>query len=71
MVTIETEVEHGPALSEEEEAVFLWRVERLRDAGYSLEAACNLVSSRDVDLHLAVDLISRGCPHSTAVRIVV
>ena len=53
----------------EPETVTSWRVERLLDAGYGAEAALVLALDRDVDLHLAVSLLERGCPADTALEI--
>ncbi|MCZ7589708.1 MAG: hypothetical protein M5U27_12820 [Gaiella sp.] len=53
----------------EREAVTSWRVERLAAAGYNAEAALVLALDRDVDLHLAVSLLERGCPPDTALAI--
>lgn len=53
----------------EREAVTAWRVERLVAAGYDAEAALVLALDRDVDLHLAVSLLERGCPLDTALAI--
>ena len=52
------------------DAVQRWRFEALVRAGYDDEDAIELAFHLDVDLHLAVDLVRRGCPSSTAVRIV-
>jgi hypothetical protein len=49
--------------------VLSWRVSELSRAGYGDEAVVLLATAPDVDLHLAVDLIARGCPVETAVRI--
>jgi len=46
-----------------------WRQKVLERAGYGIVDAMRLAANRDVDLHLAVQLIRTGCPHSTAVRI--
>ena len=46
-----------------------WRAEELERAGYDLNAAVVLAASSAVDLHLAVDLLARGCPPNTAVQI--
>lgn len=46
-----------------------WRVERLIAAGYDGEAALVLAFDTTVDLHRAIDLVERGCPVATAVRI--
>ena len=53
----------------EAERVLLWRLGALGRAGYGNEAAMWLALRSDVDLHLAVDLLARGCPPETAVRI--
>lgn len=53
----------------EEERVILWRVDVLEKAGYDEEAVVALALRRDIDLHRAVELIARGCPHGTALRI--
>ena len=54
--------EHG-------DGVVRWREERLLDAGYDAEAALVIAFDREVDLHLAVSLLQRGCPPDTALRI--
>ena len=54
---------------DEEAAILAWRIWVLERAGYGEEAAATLAGSRDVDLHLAVDLLERGCPRETALRI--
>jgi hypothetical protein len=56
-------------LQREREEVTSWRVERLVAAGYEGEAALVLALDRDVDLHLAVSLLERGCPQDTALQI--
>ena len=56
-------------VEEREVEVFRWRLEELLEAGYAPDDALTLTSKREVDLHLAVDLPRRGCPHATAVRI--
>jgi hypothetical protein len=53
----------------EDELVHRWRLEQLRRAGYPARAARMLGTRRDVDLHLAIDLLARGCSPSLAVRI--
>ena len=53
----------------ERDAVTAWRVERLLAAGYDGEASLVLALDRDVDLHLAVSLLERGCPADTALQI--
>ena len=49
--------------------VTAWRVERLIAVGYPADAALVLALDRDVDLHLAVSLLERGCPPDTALQI--
>jgi hypothetical protein len=51
------------------EEVRRWRFEELVRAGYDSEDAIELANHLDVDLHIAADLVRRGCPSSTAVRI--
>ena len=53
----------------EEERVLLWRAEELERVGYSTGAAAALAARRDVDLHVALALPANGCPHGTALRI--
>ncbi len=65
-----TETLIAPTRAElERDTVTSWRVERLLDAGYDGEAALVLALDRDVDLHLAVSLLERGCPADTALQI--
>jgi hypothetical protein len=53
----------------ESERIARWRAEELERAGYDADAAAQLASRPYVDLHLAVDLLERGCPAETALRI--
>ena len=53
----------------ESERIERWRVEELTRAGYDADDAVELASRSYVDLHLAVDLLERGCPPATALRI--
>jgi len=53
----------------EDLAILAWRLTVLERAGYDRETACALAESRDVDLHVAADLLERGCPRDTALRI--
>jgi hypothetical protein len=46
-----------------------WRHEALWRAGYDAEASVVLAASHDVDLHLAVDLLERGCTQELALQI--
>jgi hypothetical protein len=45
-----------------------WRLHVLIEAGYPLPLAERIAGS-DVDLHVAVDLVIRGCKHETAAEI--
>ena len=51
------------------ERVERWRAEELERAGYELSAAAVLAASSGVDLHLAIELLARGCPQDTAMQI--
>jgi hypothetical protein len=51
------------------EGVLRWRFEELVRAGYDVEPALVIASHVEVDLHLATDLLRRGCPAGTALRI--
>jgi hypothetical protein len=55
----------------EGELVRSWRMQALGRAGYSADAAEQLAELSYVDLHLAIDLMRRGCPQDTALRILV
>jgi hypothetical protein len=56
-------------LDTELELVEQWRHEALARAGYDPEAATVLAASHDVDLHLAVELLNRGCSVELALQI--
>jgi hypothetical protein len=53
----------------ESERVLLWREEELERVGYERETARDLAERAYIDLHLAMDLLRRGCPADTALRI--
>jgi rRNA processing protein Krr1/Pno1 len=55
----------------EQERVEHWRAEELVRAGFDPSDAIALASRHDIDLHLAVGLIKRGCPYETAIAILV
>jgi hypothetical protein len=50
------------------EEVVAWRREQLERAGYETEVAEQIARS-DADLHLAVRLLTQGCPAETAAQI--
>jgi len=56
-------------LETELERVERWRAEELMRAGYDPAAAADLAMCTDVDLHLATQLLERGCPADLAIRI--
>ncbi|HEY7379953.1 MAG TPA: hypothetical protein VH572_01995 [Gaiella sp.] len=51
------------------EQIERWRLESLARAGYDPESAAVIAASHDVDLHLAVELLQRGCPLDVALQI--
>jgi hypothetical protein len=53
----------------EERCVALWRFAQLLRAGYGRRQASVIAGRREVDLHLAVDLLHNGCPVETALGI--
>lgn len=57
------------ATAERRRDVTAWRVERLLAAGYDGESALVLALDGDVDLHLAVSLLERGCTRDLALQI--
>ena len=64
MTVVETDIQET-----EDERVARWRLDQLVRAGYDETAALVLADLVHVDLHLAVDLVSQGCPSDTALRI--
>jgi hypothetical protein len=56
---------------DEIELVEAWRAEQLEMAGYDAPAAAELALRQDVDLHVAVNLVARGCPTELALKILV
>jgi hypothetical protein len=46
-----------------------WRIHELVRAGYEPGDALVVSGQPEIDLHLAIDLVRRGCPPRTAVRI--
>jgi hypothetical protein len=63
MSAVETEIR------DETELVEAWRAEQLEAAGYGAREAAEVAARHDVDLHIAVGLVARGCPHELALRI--
>lgn len=63
MTAAETEIR------DETELVEAWRAEQLELAGFGAAAAAELAARHDVDLHAAVELLSRGCTPELALKI--
>jgi hypothetical protein len=53
----------------ESERIERWRAEELERAGYEPRSAAKIAVRHDIDLHLAVDLLGRGCPAELALKI--
>jgi hypothetical protein len=66
-----TSIEFNPAAEDEYDRILRWRCDELRRAGYDLKNAILLAVNTEVDLRLALELPARGCPHETALRILV
>jgi hypothetical protein len=54
---------------DEQLSILAWRIAVLDRAGYDEGDAVLLAAVKDVDLHLAVDLLDQGCSPETALRI--
>jgi hypothetical protein len=48
-----------------------WRLSELVRAGYTWDQGVLLAARPEVDLHRAVDLLHKGCPAETAIKILV
>ena len=59
------------ATETENERVLRWRWDELRRAGFGFKDSLMLAVNQEVDLHLATELLARGCPADTALRILV
>jgi hypothetical protein len=66
-LTVEQELIQRPHRTEHER-VLDWRFDALEEAGFNPVAALALAES-SVDIHAAANLLARGCPHDTALRI--
>jgi hypothetical protein len=56
-------------LESEADRIIRWRLDSLTAVGCRLEWALVLATHLEVDLHLAPELLRRGCPPETALRI--
>jgi len=65
MAAVETETVEET----ETDRVERWRADELERAGYAPDTAHILSLRPDVDLHVAVGLIERGCPPALAAEI--
>ena len=54
---------------DETEVIEAWRAEALERAGYGAREAAEIACRHDIDLHVATDLLARGCPAALALRI--
>jgi hypothetical protein len=63
------QLELGHERDTDAERVAYWRFASLRCAGYDRRSARTVARRRDVDLHLAADLLRTGFPVETALRI--
>jgi hypothetical protein len=54
---------------ESEQSIIHWRFSQLTRSGYGFDDAITLAARFDIDLHIAADLVSRGCPPRLALRI--
>ena len=57
--------------SAELDKVIDWRREELERAGFEPSAALVIAARAEIDLHLATELVRKGCPPPTALRILV
>jgi hypothetical protein len=53
----------------ESERVTAWRACELLRAGYEPLTAVELAEHPEIDLHMALELVERGCPTDLAARI--
>lgn len=49
--------------------VLRWRFDVLMRSGFDMEQSATIAANVEIDLHLAADLLARGCPTDTALRI--
>ena len=56
-------------IRDETELVEAWRAEQLELAGYGAAAAAELAARHDVDLHVAVKMLTHGCTPELALKI--
>jgi hypothetical protein len=66
-----TAAEADTKVGTEIERIEQWRAEALERAGYEPDAAAELASRLDIDLHLASDLLAAGCSQELALQILI
>jgi hypothetical protein len=66
-----TAAELNVLIETELDRVESWRAEELIRAGYQPSDAVALAARHDIDLHQAVELITRGCPDELAIEILI
>ena len=66
---MEVEIDEVVERPNEEERVLGWRFDELQRAGFDSELAFTVATQRQIDLHVALGLVARGCPPGTAARI--
>ena len=64
-----TTAEFSQLEAERATQVLRWRLSTLAAAGYDLDDAIVLATNVEIDLHRAIELVRRGCPSATALRI--
>jgi hypothetical protein len=64
-----TSIEFQTFVETESERIERWRAEELERAGYEPRSAAKIAVRADIDLHLATDLLARGCPAELALKI--
>lgn len=64
-----TAAEAGTREGTEVERIERWRAEALERAGYSNRAAAEIAQRLDIDLHVATNLLERGCSEELALQI--
>jgi len=67
--TVEMPTTETDARQTEQQLVESWRAAELERAGYPPEAAAELAARSDVDLHLAVEILGKGCSAELALSI--
>lgn len=64
-----TAIDFDTLASTEQDRVLRWRTSALERAGFDVVQARTLARRQDVDVHVATDLLARGCPPELATRI--